>query len=235
MNATTRYELPPGGISLLGYVVRRMHKTSLLVEALDRLDRKDPAEALIRVALFAAAASASYGPAYYQPRFNRPGDRAVEADPATGALVEAVLVSAEPHTTLESVVRLDRRASFTARETIEGTTIGLRGLGMPAPSLFEFATDDRRYLAHLAGTITNELVPALLRPTRIRAYGELSLGDSAGHAGRLTLDRDGVAHLEIARDGQTWQRRFDLTADDLAVPAAGGLEVEVEAELEEDT
>ncbi len=29
---TTRYELPPEGISLLGYIVRRMHKTEWLTE-----------------------------------------------------------------------------------------------------------------------------------------------------------------------------------------------------------
>jgi len=30
---TARYELPPAGITLLGYIVRRMHKTEWLVKA----------------------------------------------------------------------------------------------------------------------------------------------------------------------------------------------------------
>jgi len=35
--SNTRYELPPGGITLLGYVVRRMHKTALLLPASEML------------------------------------------------------------------------------------------------------------------------------------------------------------------------------------------------------
>ena len=34
---TLRYELPPEGITLLGYVVRRMHKTEWLVKASEML------------------------------------------------------------------------------------------------------------------------------------------------------------------------------------------------------
>lgn len=209
---TTRYELPEQGTSLLGYIVRRMHKTALLEEVLRHLDEGRSGKALVGLGLYAAAASASYGTAYYQPKFNRQGDQALEADPSTGALVEARLLTRQPHITVESTVRLNDRATLVAREAIEDSVIGLRGLGMPAPSLFEFSTADGGYLAHLAGTITSELVPGLFRPARIRAYGELSLGDSTGNSGRLTLDRDGQVGVRVNGDGAAWELGFDVAA-----------------------
>mgnify|MGYP000668019971 CR=1 FL=1 len=42
---TLRYELPPEGITLLGYVVRRMHKTEWLVKASEMLANKKNNEA----------------------------------------------------------------------------------------------------------------------------------------------------------------------------------------------
>jgi hypothetical protein len=206
---TTRYELPEGGTSLLGYIVRRMHKTALLESALGHLARDRRPEALLDVALYAAASSTSFGPAYYQPSFNNPGDELSEADPATGAVVTATLVGRSPHYDIRYQVRMDR-ASFQGRETILGTTVGIRGLGMPAPSHFEFATTDGGYVARISGTVTSELVPGLLRRTRIRAYGTLDFSDSAGHQGRLTIDRSGCVHASLAADGKTFERRLDL-------------------------
>ena len=40
---TTRYELPPEGISLLGYIVRRMHKTEWLAKVPEALAKKQTA------------------------------------------------------------------------------------------------------------------------------------------------------------------------------------------------
>jgi len=81
----TRYELPPEGITLLGYVVRRMHKTALLEPMSQMLKEGHTLEALAQVALYATGASTSFGPAYYQPTFNREGDVITEPDPATGS------------------------------------------------------------------------------------------------------------------------------------------------------
>ena len=80
-------------------------------------------------------------------------------------------------------------------KTITGTTIGLRGLGMPAPSRFTFTSGD--YHAKLTGTITSELALSLLRRTRIRAYGFLNFEDNSGNSGKLELDRSGDINLYL--------------------------------------
>ncbi|PWH13873.1 MAG: hypothetical protein DDG60_09175 [Anaerolineae bacterium] len=194
----TRYELPPQGITLLGYIVRRMHKTRWLLPVAAMLSAGNAAAALEQVACYAAAASVSYGPAYYQPRFNRPGEELVEADPATGWDVWARLETVSPHYRIAyRVVAPDGSAVFSGREEITGTTVGLRGLGMPAPSHFHFTCGG--YQATLTGVITSELALSLFRPTRIRAYGFLNLADSAGNSGKLQLDRNGRLTLEINR------------------------------------
>ena len=61
----TRYELPSSGNSLLGYIVRRMHKTSLLNPLPEMLNNEAYAEALAQLALYTIGAAASFGPAYY--------------------------------------------------------------------------------------------------------------------------------------------------------------------------
>lgn len=190
----TRYELPPTGITLLGYIVRRMHKTQWLVPipALIASDRTE--EALARLALYATTASTSFGRAYYQPRFNAIGEEISEPDPQTGAIVCAKLVSNAPYRISYSVT-LPNGSLFTGSEEITGTTIGLRGLGMPAPSRFDFQSD--RYSARLAGVLTSELALSLTGNTRIRAYGFLNFNDSFGNVGRLHLDRNYKIQLSV--------------------------------------
>ena len=61
-----QYEMPREGITIGGYVARRLHKTSLLKPVPDFL-KDDSARALAQIALYAAAASTSFGPAVYQP------------------------------------------------------------------------------------------------------------------------------------------------------------------------
>jgi hypothetical protein len=207
----TRYELPEGGTSLLGYVVRRMHKTALLESAIQHLEAGRRAEALLDVALYAAASSTSFGPAYYQPAFNAVGDEVSEPDPATGATVSAALVSRSPHYDIRTQVRLKNGARFDGREKILGTTVGVRGLGMPAPSQFEFATAEDAYVVRLTGTLTSELALGLFRGTRIRAYGSLEFGDTAGGHGTLTLDRSGRAHASVEAAGESRERTVDLS------------------------
>lgn len=194
--STTRYELPPQGITLLGYIARRMHKTRWLLPVAGMLSAGNFAAALGQVACYAAAASVSYGPAYYQPRFNRPGEELTESDPATGWDVWVRLESVSPHFLITyRVISPEGGMVFSGREEITGTTIGLRGLGMPAPSRFHFTCGG--YHAVLTGIITSELALSLLGRTRIRAHGSLNLSDSAGNNGKLYLDRDGRLTLEI--------------------------------------
>ena len=94
---TLRYELPEEGISLLGYIVRRMHKTRWLMPVQRFVAEGDAARALTHIAAYAVSASTSFGRAYYQPRFDELGTQISEADPATGATVTARLLLTKPH------------------------------------------------------------------------------------------------------------------------------------------
>ncbi|HNO31103.1 MAG TPA: hypothetical protein PKI78_04890 [Anaerolineales bacterium] len=192
---TLRYELPPEGISLLGYVVRRMHKTEWLVKAADHLAKNKTAEALESAAIYAAASATSFGRAYYQPRFDRAGDTIQERDHITGALVTAKLESTSPHYHITYSAMLNSGETFRGAETILGTTVGLRGLGMPAPSKFAFQAGG--YQAEFIGTLTSELALSLFGRTKIRAYGSLDFKDGAGNTGHLDLNRQGYISIKI--------------------------------------
>lgn len=192
---TTRYELPPEGTTLLGYIVRRMHKTEWLAKAAEALTDKQTVKALEYASVYAAASSTSFGRAFYQPSFDRAGDKVTEADPVTGAIVAAILESTSPHYNISYQATMPNNDTFKGSETITGTTVGLRGLGMPAPSKFEFKSGE--YSAEFDGLITSELALSLLRSTRIRAYGYLNLKDNHGNTGRLELDRTGDISIRI--------------------------------------
>jgi hypothetical protein len=192
---TVRYELPPEGITLLGYIVRRMHKTDWLAKVPALIIEGQTAKALECAAVYSAASSASYGHAYYQPQFNRTGEAVSEADPVTGAIVTARLNSTSPHYNISYEAVMPNRDTFRGTETITGTTVGLRGLGMPAPSKFTFTSGS--YAAEFTGIITSELALSLFGNTRIRAYGFLNLKDNAGNTGRLDLNRAGDMTIQI--------------------------------------
>ena len=197
----TRYELPATGITLLGYIVRRMHKTLWLIPVPMLAATTHMEEALAHVAMYAVTASTSFGKAYYQPRFNVEGDEVSERDPETGVLVSAKLRSSSPTYKISYTVTLPHGSSLTGQEEITGTTIGLRGLGMPAPSKFIFKSGD--YSVELAGILTSELVPSLLKSSRIRAYGFLNMSDSAGNHGRLSIDRS--SKIELTINQKAWK------------------------------
>ena len=192
---TTRYELPPEGTSLLGYIVRRMHKTAWLAPVPEFLSQGQSTKALEHIAIYAALSSTSYGRAHYQPSFDATGDSVSEPDPATGAQVTARLDSRSPHYYISDEAVMPNGDTFTGSEEITGTTVGLRGLGMPAPSKFTFTSGE--YSAELTGIITSELALSLVGKTRIRAYGFLNLKDNLGNTGKLDLTRRGQVTLEI--------------------------------------
>ena len=129
------------------------------------------------------------------PDFDTQGEQLSEADPATGALVTAKLDAVFPHYLISYSVRMPDGASFEGNEEITGTRVGLRGLGMPAPSVFHFRRG--QYSATLTGTITSELVLSLLGRTRIRAYGLLTIVDSACNAGMARVERSGETTIEV--------------------------------------
>ena len=192
---TTRYELPASGITLLGYVVRRMHKTQWLTSISALLAENKSSEALAKVAMYAVTSSTSFGPAYYQPQFNSKGEEVSEADPQTGAMVTAKLISTSPHYLISYTAVMPNGDVFSGSEEITGTTVGLRGLGMPAPSKFNFKSGG--YSADLTGILTSELALSLIGRTRIRAYGFLNFNDSANNSGKLSIDRNQKIKLEI--------------------------------------
>jgi hypothetical protein len=190
-----RYELPPNGITLLGYVVRRMHKTQRLISVPALIAENKTAEALAQIAMYAVTSSTSFGRAYYQPQFNSKGDEVSEADPQTGAIVTAKLEASSPTYLISYSAVMPNGDIFSGREEITGTTVGLRGLGMPAPSKFNFTSGS--YSAELTGILTSELALSLIGRTRIRAYGFLNFNDNANNAGKLTVDRNNKIDLEI--------------------------------------
>jgi hypothetical protein len=184
----TRYELPPKGITLLGYMVRRMHKTQWLTSIPGLLAENKSSEALAQVAMYAVTSSTSFGPAHYQPQFNSVGAEVSEADPITGAMVTAKLISTSPHYLISYTAAMPNGDVFSGSEEITGTTVGLRGLGMPAPSKFNFKSGD--YSVELTGVLTSELALSLIGKTRIRAYGFLNFNDNEKNTGKITVDRD---------------------------------------------
>jgi len=190
-----RYELPPAGITLLGYVVRRMHKTQLLMPVPELISANKTDEALAKIAMYAVTSSTSFGRAYYQPQFNSVGAKISEADPITGAQVWAKLEASSPTYLISYSAIMPNGDIFSGREEITGTTVGLRGLGMPAPSKFNFKSGS--YSADLTGILTSELALSLIGRTRIRAYGFLNFNDSAGNTGKLMIDRSNKIKLEI--------------------------------------
>jgi hypothetical protein len=192
---TTRYELPPEGITLLGYIVRRMHKTRWLKPVASLIPTGGTNEALAYVAMYAVTASTSFGRAYYQPQFDRTGDEISEIDPNTGALIRVRLESNSPTYRIPYSATMVDGSTFTGSEEITSTTVGLCGLGMPAPSKFQFKSGN--YTATLTGILTSELVLSLIGRTRIRAYGFLNFSDSAGNSGKLNIDRDEHITMEI--------------------------------------
>ena len=210
MTETTRYELPPEGTSLLGYIVRRMHKTVWLAPVPNLISKGQSAKALEHVAIYAVVSATSYGRAHYQPSFDATGASISEPDPATGAQVTARLDSRSPHYHISYEVVMPNGDTFKGSEEITGTTVGLRGLGMPAPSRFTFTSGE--YTVELIGIITSELALSLIGNTRIRAYGSLNFKDSAGNTGRLELKRDGSLTI-IVNDQEI---KYSLT--DLPLP-----------------
>jgi hypothetical protein len=203
---TLRYELPEEGISLLGYIVRRMHKTRWLMPVQQLVSKGDTVRALAHIAAYAVSASTSFGRAHYQPRFDEPGTQISETDPATGATVTARLLSTQPHYRIGYDVTMPDGAVFNGVESITGTTIGLRGLGMPTPSQFAFHSGE--YEAKLKGLLTSELALSLFGNTRIRAHGKLDFEDNAGNSGTIEVGRQGRARLvvngrEVVLDGTT--------------------------------
>ena len=151
----------------------------------------------------AVAASTTYGSGYRQPEFT---DEQIveERDPESGALISAINSGGSREIAAKIRATVPKIGIYDASERILGTTVGIRGLGMPAPSTFAFEVDAAGRRAGLAawrgtarGTITTELAPTL-RGSRIRAYGALDLHGSDGSRGRAEITREGLVRIQIS-------------------------------------
>ncbi len=195
-------------VSLVRYLARRTAKTRLLLglQGLLATDGRaqDPDRALAAFGLYCAAAAASFGRGYRQPSFDPTGTEIEEQDPETGARIVARLDGRGPGSSLRLSVAADVPGvgRFEGQEEILGTTVGIRGLGMPAPSRFAFETAPplAPWSATAVGTMTAELAPSL-RGTLVRGYGTLDLADDRGGRGMAELTRDGRIRARI--DGLT--------------------------------
>lgn len=198
------------GVSLVRYLARRTAKTRLLVGLPGLLAadaRIRSAEALATFGVFCAAVAASYGHGYRQPTFDATGTELDEVDPETGARIVARLEGRGPGSLLRLAVHVELPgiAEFEGREEITGTTVGIHGLGMPAPSRFALRTVEPLvpWSATAVGTITAELAPRL-RGTLVRGHGMLELVDDRGGLGTVRLGRDGTIVSRV--DGVTIER-----------------------------
>jgi hypothetical protein len=195
------------GTTFLQYLARRAAKTrallplkALLLER--RAGGPEYAGALACFAYYAAAASTSYGRGYQQPNFT--SERvAEERDRETDALISATNTGANREIAASLRLILPKIGIYESSERILGTTVGIRGLGMPAPSTFAFEVDSGGRRAGLAawrgtarGTITTELAPSF-SGSRVRGYGALDLHGSDGSRGRAEITRDGIARIEV--------------------------------------
>ena len=213
---TTPYFTPAGdarasyethGTTFLQYLVRRAAKSRILLPlgALLRVDRvggPEHAGALVCFAYYSVAASTTYGSGYQQPNFT---DEQIveERDLETGATVSATNTGGRREIAAKIRTVLPKVGVYEASERVLGTTVGIRGLGMPAPSTFAFEVDAAGRRAGLAawrgtarGTVTTELAPSL-RGSRIRGYGALDLHGSDGSRGRAEISREGLVRVEV--------------------------------------
>ena len=205
-SADARADYETDGTTFLQYLARRAAKTVILkpLEGLLAVKRSGgplPAAALVCFAYYAVAASTSYGRGYRQPTFSNERS-AIEKDRETSSVITARSVGARGDLAAEITAEVEGVGRFVGNERILGTTVGLRGLGMAAPSQFSFETTHERGAPLLAwrgearGTVTTELAPSF-RGTTVRAYGSLALSDDAGSAGKATLNRDGEISITV--------------------------------------
>ena len=205
-SADARADYETDGTTFLQYLARRAAKTVILeplqqLLAVQRPGGPIPAAALVCFAYYAVAASTSYGRGYRQPTFSSERS-AVEQDRERSSVITARSVGARGDLAAEITAEVAGIGRFIGNERILGTTVGLRGLGMAAPSQFSFETTRGRGATLLAwrgearGTVTTEIAPSL-RGTTVRAYGSLALSDDAGSTGTATLSREGEVSITV--------------------------------------
>ncbi len=197
-SSVTRYELPPEGITNLGYIVRRMHKTSTLGKMSETLQGGEFVHALYTIALYAAAAASSFGKLYYEPGADEEGGTITENDPETGAVVSATLIKREDDLNYYShMVQMPDGDRFSGNESSRPSKMSMRGWVFPASVSYQFMSADEAYYAECEGELTREVVPRVIGPWHSRAHGTLTISDNQGNSGHITLNEKAQATVTI--------------------------------------
>lgn len=192
-----RYEFPPEGITTLGHVVRRMHKTVMLAEVEALLASNKYVEAMSRLSTYAMAAAVSFGQLFYEPGQDHIGSSISEKDPDTGALVNATLMKACPQEHYSYVVQMPDGSRFQGTESSSEQNYSMTGWMLPAEVHYEYVSADETWMAKLSGQVFREIVPRLVGPWQIRATGNLSMSDSTDLSGNAVLSRDAKVMLNV--------------------------------------
>ncbi|MCB0034864.1 MAG: hypothetical protein KDE51_12615 [Anaerolineales bacterium] len=206
-----RYELPPEGISFLGYVVRRMHKTKLLTPVQDLTAQQRYPQALAQIAHYAAASSTSFGQLYYEPVRDQVGTSVMERDPETNAVVMATYENSTPESRFSFVAKIPTGDIFSGCETKATSKISLRGWTTPTQQTITYTTADESYCATLSGNIQHEIIPRLVGSWIIRAHGELAIEDNQGLSGKIIFRRDATATITLYTAAQEVTLTRDIT------------------------
>ncbi|MFK7801542.1 MAG: hypothetical protein AB8G95_07930 [Anaerolineae bacterium] len=202
-----RYEFPPEGITTLGHVVRRMHKTVMLAEVEALLASDMYVDAMSRLSTYALAAAVSFGQLFYEPGQDRIGSSISEKDPDTGALVNATLMKASPQEHYSYVVQMPDGSRFQGSESSTEQNYSMTGWTLPADVHYEYVSADETWMAKLSGQVFREIVPRLVGPWQIRATANLTMSDSTDLCGSAELSRDAKITLNV---NSTTESKLDV-------------------------
>lgn len=198
-----RYEFPPEGITTLGHVVRRMHKTVMLAEVEALLASHKYLDAMSRLSTYALAAAVSFGQLFYEPGKDRTGSSISEKDPDTGALVNATLIKDCPHEHYSYVVQMPDGSRFQGSECSKEQNYSMAGWTLPANVRYEYVSADETWMAKLDGQVHREIVPRLVGPWQIRATANLTMSDSTDLSGDAILNRDAKVMLNVCNGSES--------------------------------
>lgn len=192
-----RYEFPPEGITTLGHVVRRMHKTAMLAGVEQALASGDHTKAMSELSTYAMAAAVSFGQLFYEPGKDHIGSSITEQDPETGATVNATLMKGSPEEHYSYVVQMPDGSRFQGNEHSEQQNYSMTGWILPANVNYEYVSADETWMAKLSGQVFREIVPRIVGPWQMRATANLKMEDSTDVYGHAVLSRDAKIMLDI--------------------------------------
>ncbi|MFT5196616.1 MAG: hypothetical protein ACI9EW_000794 [Cellvibrionaceae bacterium] len=205
-----RYEFPPEGITTLGHVVRRMHKTVMLAEVEALLASGQYVDAMSRLSTYALAAAVSFGQLFYEPGKDHIGSSISEKDPDTGALVNATLMKGSPQEHYSYVVQMPDGSRFQGNECSNEQNYSMTGWMLPANVCYEYVSANETWMAKLNGQVFREIIPRLVGPWQIRATANLTMSDSTNLSGNAVLSSDAKITLNVKSPTESKQDIIQL-------------------------